>query len=59
MNPGTVKCEAPEFGQHTEEVLVEIGGYSWEEITKLREGEIIRYHKAVLTKLVHQGGFCK
>ncbi len=39
--PGVVKCEAPEFGQHTEEVLIEIGGYSWEEIAKLRDEEII------------------
>ncbi len=39
--PGEVKCEAPEFGQHTEEVLIEIGGYNWEEIAKLREEEII------------------
>ena len=35
--PGSVKCEAPELGQHTEEVLLEIGGYSWEEVAELRE----------------------
>ncbi len=29
---------APEFGQHTEEVLLEIGGYSWQEIEQKREG---------------------
>ena len=39
--PGEVKCEAPEFGQHTEEVLIEIGGYSWEEIAELRDEEVI------------------
>lgn len=39
--PGAVKCEAPEFGQHTEEILIEIGGYSWEEVAQLREEEII------------------
>jgi len=39
--PGVVRCEAPELGQHTEEVLIEIGGYSWEEITRFREKEII------------------
>ena len=39
--PGAVKCEAPEFGQHTEEVLIELGGYSWEEIASLREEEVI------------------
>ena len=39
--PGVVKSEAPEFGQHTEEVLMEIGDYSWEEIAQLREEEVI------------------
>ena len=39
--PGKVKVEAPEFGQHTEEVLIEMGGYSWEEIAELREKEVI------------------
>lgn len=39
--PGKVKAEAPEFGQHTEEVLMEIGGYTWEEIAELREKEVI------------------
>jgi len=39
--PGTVKCEAPQFGQHTEEILTELAGYSWEEVGKLREKEII------------------
>ena len=39
--PGEVRAEAPEFGQHTEEVLMEIGGYTWEEIAELREKEVI------------------
>lgn len=39
--PGVVRSEAPEFGQHTEEVLMELGGYDWEEISKLREEEVI------------------
>lgn len=39
--PGVVRAEAPEFGQHTEEVLLEIGGYTWEEIAQLREEEVI------------------
>ncbi|MBI4289555.1 MAG: CoA transferase [Chloroflexi bacterium] len=38
--PGEIKRPAPEFGQHTEEILQEIG-YSWEEITGLREAEVI------------------
>ena len=39
--PGSVRLPAPEFGQHTEEVLTEILGYSWEEIEHLREAEVI------------------
>jgi CoA:oxalate CoA-transferase len=39
--PGKVIAEAPEFGQHTEEVLMELGGYTWEEITALRDKEAI------------------
>ncbi|MFQ5924543.1 MAG: CaiB/BaiF CoA transferase family protein [Dehalococcoidia bacterium] len=39
--PGELRLPAPEFGQHTEEVLLEIGGYSWEEIEKLRIEEVI------------------
>ena len=39
--PGQIRMPAPEFGQHTEEVLMEIGGYSWEDIARLREGEVI------------------
>ncbi len=32
---------APEFGQHTEEILSEICGYSWDDIGKLREERVI------------------
>lgn len=39
--PGLVRPEAPEFGQHTEEVLIEIGGYTWDEIVALKEKEVI------------------
>ncbi len=39
--PGVARPEAPEFGQHTEEVLIEIGGYSWDEIVALKEKEAI------------------
>jgi CoA:oxalate CoA-transferase len=39
--PGAVKCEAPAFGQHTEEVLMDLGGYTWEEIAVLKEKEVI------------------
>jgi len=39
--PGEVRAEAPEVGQHTEEVLMEWGGYTWEEIAGLREKGVI------------------
>ena len=39
--PGTLRLPAPEFGQHTEEVLREVCGYSWNEIAKLREEDVI------------------
>lgn len=38
--PGRIRSPAPEFGQHTEEVLLE-AGYSWEEIAALREQGVI------------------
>ncbi|MEW6034851.1 MAG: CoA transferase, partial [Chloroflexota bacterium] len=39
--PWQMRMPAPEFGQHTEEVLLEVGGYSWEEIEQLRAAEVI------------------
>ena len=38
--PATLRMPAPEFGQHTEEVLLELG-YTWEDIAQLREEEVI------------------
>jgi crotonobetainyl-CoA:carnitine CoA-transferase CaiB-like acyl-CoA transferase len=38
-SPGEVR-PAPELGQHTEEVLQALG-YSWEEISRLRENRTI------------------
>jgi len=38
--PATVREPAPEFGQHTEEILME-AGYSWEEIEAFQEEGII------------------
>jgi len=35
-----VKREAPELGQHTEEILLELG-YSWDDITRLKDEEVI------------------
>ncbi|MEO8457339.1 MAG: CoA transferase [Chloroflexota bacterium] len=38
--PGTIRSPSPEFGQHTEDVLIE-AGYTWEEIGALRESGAI------------------
>jgi crotonobetainyl-CoA:carnitine CoA-transferase CaiB-like acyl-CoA transferase len=38
--PGTFRTPAPEFGQHTEEILLELG-YSWDEITELKDKRVI------------------
>lgn len=38
--PSTVRSGAPELGQHTEEVLLEIG-YSWKEIEELHKEEAL------------------
>lgn len=35
--PASIRSAAPEFGQHTEEVLTQVLGYSWDEIAALRE----------------------
>jgi len=39
-SPGAVRTTAPELGQHTEEVLIELG-YGWDEIASLREERVI------------------
>jgi len=38
--PGKVRCLAPELGQHTEEILIDVLGYTWDDITKLREENV-------------------
>ena len=38
--PASVKSPAPELGQHTEEVLLELG-YTWDELVKLKEQGVI------------------
>jgi len=38
--PASIRREPPEFGQHTEEILLEFG-YTWDDITKLKDEEII------------------
>jgi len=39
--PGQIREPAPEFGQHTEEVLLDVLGYDWEKITDLRERKVL------------------
>jgi crotonobetainyl-CoA:carnitine CoA-transferase CaiB-like acyl-CoA transferase len=38
--PASVRREAPEFGQHTEELLLELS-YTWDDITKLKDEKVI------------------
>lgn len=38
--PASIRRPCPEFGQHTEEVLLELG-YTWDDITKFKEEEVI------------------
>ncbi len=40
QNPASIRTPAPEVGQHTEEILLELG-YSWDDITGLKEKEVI------------------
>jgi len=39
--PPTVRSTAPEFSQHTEEVLTELLGYSWDEVNDLKDKGVI------------------
>jgi len=39
--PGSVRIPAPELGQHTEEILIDLLGYTWDEIAALKDEEII------------------
>jgi crotonobetainyl-CoA:carnitine CoA-transferase CaiB-like acyl-CoA transferase len=39
--PGQLRRPAPEFGQHTEEVLTDILGYSWDDVARLRAADAI------------------
>jgi crotonobetainyl-CoA:carnitine CoA-transferase CaiB-like acyl-CoA transferase len=41
QTPARIQSCAPNFGQHTEEVLMNILGCSWEEIAKLKDEEVI------------------
>ena len=39
--PGSIRLPAPEFGEHTEQILTELLGYSWEEVAALKDREVI------------------
>ncbi len=38
--PGQITRPAPEYGQHTEEILLELG-YSWDDISRMNEEEVV------------------
>jgi crotonobetainyl-CoA:carnitine CoA-transferase CaiB-like acyl-CoA transferase len=40
QNPASVRTPSPEIGQHTEEILLELG-YSWDELAVLKEQGVI------------------
>jgi len=40
-SPVKMRLPAPEFGQHTEEVLLDICGYDWDKITQLKNEKVI------------------
>jgi crotonobetainyl-CoA:carnitine CoA-transferase CaiB-like acyl-CoA transferase len=40
-SPSRIQGEAPEFGQHTEQILVDELGYSWDDVTVLRDKQAI------------------
>ena len=39
--PGSIREPAPQLGQHTEEVLVDLLGYSWDDIERLHDNGVI------------------
>jgi len=39
--PGSIRETAPQLGQHTEEILIELLGYSWEDIQNLQGKSVI------------------
>ncbi len=41
QTPPTIRNTAPEFGQHTEEVLTETLGYSWDDVTAFKDKGVI------------------
>ena len=39
--PGEPRGHAPEFGEHTELLMTELLGYSWDDVARLREANVI------------------
>ena len=39
--PGSIRRVAPELGEHTEEVLLDVLGWDWDRIGALREKKVI------------------
>ena len=39
--PGSIRRVAPELGEHTEEILLDVLGWDWERISELREKKAI------------------
>ena len=39
--PSKITRAAPEFGEHSEEILIEVLGYDWDQIIKLKDEEVI------------------
>ncbi|MEX5710014.1 CoA transferase [Parafrankia sp. FMc6] len=39
--PARIQRQAPEFGEHTEEILINVLGLTWDDISDLREQEIL------------------
>ncbi len=39
--PGTVRLPAPEFGQHSEQILTELLGYTWEQVAALKDQQVV------------------
>jgi crotonobetainyl-CoA:carnitine CoA-transferase CaiB-like acyl-CoA transferase len=39
--PAERRQAAPNFGQHTEEVLMDVLGYGWDDIERLKNAEVI------------------
>lgn len=39
--PARIRNKAPELGEHTEEILIKVCGYTWEDIAELKEERVI------------------